>query len=342
MRKLILLLIATALSLALAEIISNFIRPTDFMKPFAYGDKQASMLHRPADIPGLDYEVTPGKFLQRSPPHAPWTSITIKTNSFGMRGNEPVKPDAGNVCTIAILGDSFTFGSSIEQDDIYPGVLENLYREKNDDQSVQVLNFSVRGYSTRDEAQVLKHKALLWEPNLIVVGYYLNDPEYKYPWNLANYFRKPEWWQYSNILRLVAQATRNREIRVAGGGNYFRYLHAEDSDRWGSVVTAFENIGQLAGDRNIPVLVIIFPDIPRGDAASAWNQYPYEDIHAQVIREAGRNGLSVLDLRDAYRVYPPGDLIVAPGDQHPSRLGHMIAATTVFRTIEDERLLACP
>ncbi len=335
-----LLPIFTAFSLLLAELISSIFFPTTYMKPYYHDQwqKYTDQLHRPSNIDGLNYELKPNYEAMWVPKDEPSTTFIMKTNSFGMRSKEPIKPEAVKVCTVAILGDSMTFGGSVNQHLIYPSILERVFQERYGYRVVQVLNFSVKGYNTRDEALVLEHKALQWEPDLIVVGYYLNDPEFMFPRGIRNYFRKPEWWQYSNVLRLIAEADRGRKTRDLANGDWFRYIHLEDGESWRGFVTAFEKIGRLAGEDNIPVLVVIFPDV----SPNTWGHYPYVDIHAQVAREANRNGFSVLDLREIYGIHDAIDLMVKPTDPHPSRLGHSIAGVAIFNRIVDDGLLACP
>ena len=337
MKTFLLVLLSTVLSLAAAEWVSNRFTPTDFMKPGDYGE-QASKLHQPSLIPGLDFEVQPNRELRRSPAYAMWTQITIRTNSYGMRGPEPIPPESGNVCTVAVLGDSFTFGMSIDQHLIYPSILERTLRQRYRDRTVQVLNFGVKAYGTREETLVLEHKALAWNPDLVVIGYYLNDPELRYPWNLPNHFREPEWWQHFNLLRHGARAIEGWKIRTVGFGDYFRYLHAEDGESWRSVQANFAKIARLTGERDIPVVLVLFPHVMLGE----WGEYyQYRDLHEQITEEAERNGFVVLDLLEPYLVHDVLNLIVEPGDAHPSPLGHSIAGSRLFEFILDRQLLAC-
>lgn len=338
MKNFILVLVSILASLLLAEWISNRILPTEYMKPGAY-EQQSARLHQASSVPGLDYEPRPDTQLTRNPAYAIWKTITIETNSFGMRSAEPVAPGIDGICTIAVLGDSFTFGMSIDQEQIYPNILESAYRQRHGEQSLQVLNFGVKGYGTREELLVLKYKALDWDPDLVIIGYYLNDPELRYPWNLQNYFRKPQWWQYSNILRNLAKVREGRKILEIGGGDYFKYLHFTEGEPWESVAADFREIGQLAKENDFPVLLVIFPHVTIAD----WpKNYLYAEIHAQVTREAEKHNFAVLDLFDAYSIHAAKNLIVEPGDAHPSPLGHSIAGTRIFSYIEDRGLLACP
>ena len=57
----------------------------------------------------------------------------------------------------------------MENDETYPAVLEELLRQVvPDGRPVEVLNYGVAGYSTRDEALQYQHRGVGWEPDVVV------------------------------------------------------------------------------------------------------------------------------------------------------------------------------
>ncbi|MCB0328767.1 MAG: SGNH/GDSL hydrolase family protein [Bdellovibrionales bacterium] len=97
------------------------------------------------------------------------------SNSLGFRDKERSieRPD-GVVRRILALGDSTTAGLWIENDaDVYPAQLEKLYADER--RAIEVLNFGVNGYNTSQEVEMLREKGLQYKPDLIVLGYCLND-----------------------------------------------------------------------------------------------------------------------------------------------------------------------
>ncbi len=218
-------------------------------------------------------------------------------------------------------------------DEAYPNVLERLLNgthPKGGDH-FEVLNFGVSGYSSRDEAIVLREKAIRWNPALVIVGYHLNDPEIEPVQLLHAYFAEPSWWQYSNFLRLLALRKQNWAVARLGGGYYYRYLHA-DPQRWSSVVEAFGEFARVARSRKIEVVLVVFPDIP-GDR---WADYPYLELHSQVGDAARAEGFTVVDLYEAFSAHDPLDLRVHAKDSHPNRLGHELAAMEIHRKLKSD------
>ncbi|HZM01206.1 MAG TPA: SGNH/GDSL hydrolase family protein, partial [Planctomycetota bacterium] len=278
----------------------------------------ARTLYRRSATPGLSYELVPGIDRQSH-------GARVVTNSEGLRDRERSRSKPDGVQRIAVLGDSFSFGYGVEGDAIWPAVLERLLPEGS-----EVLNFGVGGYSTRDEAAVLEHKALAFEPDLVLVGYTLNDPDVEpdsgriaQP-SLHSLFDEPEWWQHSQLLRLCSRLRHERALERWGGGNQIQYLHA-CPETWDTVVRAFARIGAVSAARGLPVGVVLFPVIPGGQ----WSTYRFTAIHAQVRAEADRHGFPALDLLPVWAAHAPGALRVADDDAHPNALGHRLTAETV-------------
>lgn len=73
---------------------------------------------------------------------------------------------------IAVLGDSFTFGSGVNNDETYPKILEDYLNH-----SMDVINFGVPGYNTMQELEVLRAKVLKFSPDMVIIGYGGDDHE---------------------------------------------------------------------------------------------------------------------------------------------------------------------
>jgi hypothetical protein len=171
-----------------------------------------------------------------------------------------------------------------------------------------------------------------WQPDVVITGYVLNDPEIEPNQPLQGYFHRPSWWQYSDLLRRIARAKYDWDVRRLGGGDYFRYLHAHPG-KWRSVVEAFHNMADFADSEGFAVFVVIFPRIPMND----WSGYPYDEIHRKVAAAADERGLQVIDLLEAFtRFEDPSRLRRGEIDPHPSRQGHALAAETIRERLREE------
>lgn len=318
--------------LAVAEVYFRYIAPTPFYPLPDEIENQAwrERIHRPSQTPGLIYELRPNIDVRNR--ILPNLTLEIKTNSFGMRDREPLPAAAPNVYRIAAAGDSFTFGWGVETTDgIYTSLLEDQLNAAGRPGAPQfdVLNFGVAGYNALEEAAVIEHKAMSWNPDLIVIGYFLNDPEIEQYQPTRTLYLEPRWWQYSFALRAFRRIWYERQIINHGGGNEFRYLHADGRDEWQSVLRAFAHIREAAGKRRIPVIVAIFPEPP----LDSWDTYQYGDLHGKVAAEARAFGFHALDLLGSFRRHDARQLRLAPEDNHTTPLGHRVAACEIFKKV---------
>ncbi len=308
-------LTSLALCLLIAEGVARVWYPTHYRQPPPSQDRWTALLHRASDVPGLSYELAPNVETR-------FWNVPIRTSSLGFRDDEVRADRDGRSRRICALGDSFTFGFGVRGEEAYPNVLERLFDEDGRTREVEVLNMGVGGYSSADEALVLRHKALPLSPDLVTVGYFFNDPETEPVYPLHAAFAPVKPWQHSTLLRRIAWAARLQRIRTLGEGDYYRYLAAPEGRPWSALLQAFRDMGAVTRPLNIPVVVVIFPETLVED----WEHYAYADLHDRVSRAAVSAGLEVLDLLGVFRQFAPRRLHITEQDHHPSVLAHRVAA----------------
>lgn len=90
------------------------------------------------------------------------------TNSQGLRMTEDVSP-AKRRQRVLVLGDSFTFGPHLANEDTFPSILAALRPE------IEVLNAGHVGYTIIDEADLFIERAQFAAPDVVVVQVLDND-----------------------------------------------------------------------------------------------------------------------------------------------------------------------
>lgn len=105
-----------------------------------------------------------------------WDSTWYDTNARGWRGPEAPEAKPAGEYRILALGDSCTFGKGVLEDETWPRELEaELSRDLPAGRSVRVINLGVNGYATRDYVYVFETVGRALQPDLVVVGYNIND-----------------------------------------------------------------------------------------------------------------------------------------------------------------------
>ncbi len=96
-------------------------------------------------------------------------------NSLGLRGHEP-RPEADGDAGLRVvcLGDSFTFGWGVEDDETFPVFVEQQL-DAAIEAPVDVINGGLPGYNTYQEHQLYKKLMAPMKPDFVVVAWYMND-----------------------------------------------------------------------------------------------------------------------------------------------------------------------
>jgi len=276
--------------------------------------------------------------------------IDYKINSHGMRGPEISRQKPPETLRILGLGDSFMFGQGVHDKDTF---LRRLERRLNEDdaipQTVECLNTGVQGYNTRDQVVYFEHLWLKYEPDLVVIAFYLNDAYSDYTFlnhgqALSIYDEAEGIYRYSYLADFIHHRwvawQQGRKVR-----DYYHQAFFADAARfleqpgemqvdWPACRDALSRAVQLAAERELPICLVIFPEF-----YGMQGEYPFVEIHELVASTAQRLGLPVLDLLSIYRGHADSELWVHPSDHHPNEIAHEMAADAIEEFLRASGLL---
>ncbi len=263
-------------------------------------------------------------------------------NIFGFRSRyETVESDSA-IRRIAVLGDSFTWGDKIAKtDSTWPALLEDELRRRLPGGGVEVINMAQRGYTTANEAEVLRRLGWQFEPSVVIIQFFVNDALPSGP-NLAR--RGGEWLMPRRSIlparfrsgsvassALLGLLEGRLNALLNGSRPYLRFeeLYREDAHGWRQARDAMREIAESAASREVPALLVLFPHLVPG----SWSPetYPLREIHAKVAAHAEAVGFHVLDLTVQF-AERGGDWRrwwATPYDSHPGLAAHAAAAVAI-------------
>ena len=260
-------------------------------------------------------------------------------NSGGYRDLDRIVSKPPGTVRVLALGDSFTWGASVEFDDAWPQRVERaLNREAGG--HFEVVNLAMPGFKTIDEESTLLEKGFAYGPDAVVVAYVLNDSEDKDAaearrverWLVERRAPAPRTWLdrsalFSFVRGRLRATSENRE-RLDG----YLSMYRDDAPGWRAAQAALKTIGGACRERGVPWVVAIFPLFgnPLDD------RYPFAAVHAKVASVASAAGARVVDLLETYRDLRP-DLLVVNGadDEHPNEIAHRLASRAIVRALEE-------
>jgi len=124
-------------------------------------------------------EVTLRLLELRRPPndsHFTW-GYPLHTNALGFRERAVSIPKPAGTFRIMVLGDSLTWGVGLPVERRYTALLEERLKSVLQGREIEVLNFSIPSGPTLQERDILVAAAPSVDPDLVVVGYSINDPQ---------------------------------------------------------------------------------------------------------------------------------------------------------------------
>jgi hypothetical protein len=152
-------MVATSLTLVLAELTIRFIAP------------QALVSDIVAPDPDVDYRLRPNATGRMTSPEY---SAKIKINSLGFRGEEISLTKKPGVRRVLFSGDSFTFGHAVGEHETLPYLVgEELNRSHPG--TFEVINGGVYGYSTANELELFIKYGLPLKPDIVVILVMIHD-----------------------------------------------------------------------------------------------------------------------------------------------------------------------
>jgi lysophospholipase L1-like esterase len=309
----------------------------------------------PSDDPVLVYELRPG-------------ARSGEVSSAGLRDREFARPKPPGTWRLAVIGDSIPYGSGGPATAAFPRRLELLLDGARAPGAprAEVLNLGVPGYNVTQIVRRLRVRGLAFEPDAILYGYTLNDPQ-AFSIEAEALRRLQEgvedrlatgtaiggWLGASRLQQLLRHRLAARaslaDLRArmpddpayaaatrGSPDDYVRAIHGQ-GEAASRLAGGLDELAALAGERELPVLVAIFPLF--GDEGPQ----PLADVHQRVAAAAAQRGFAVLDLGPVYAAASHALGVPLRRDfLHPDALGHRVAAAAIYSWMCREARLAPP
>jgi hypothetical protein len=284
----------------------------------------------------------------------PSNEVEHVTNSAGFRGGEFRTAKGPDTVRIAFLGDSFTFGEGVRFADTYPEVAAAALQRHFEAARLRFesYNFGVGGYNTTQALQALERWALQGRPDLVVLGYVLNDAEeslFRYDAGSGTVVRRAREIEIpeglgeplppagalfrSRLAQLAWHWDRTRENRRRMTA-FYRALYRDDARGWRETRRALARLGTVCREHELPFYVLCFPILLNLE------RYPFEDLHARVREEVEAAGGRFVDLLPVMKTRQAAELWVHPVDQHPNETAHRMAGEVLAKRLIGDGVMA--
>ncbi|MGE0708692.1 MAG: SGNH/GDSL hydrolase family protein [Planctomycetota bacterium] len=285
--------------------------------------------------------------------------VDVSINSLGLRERELTKERPPGAKRILALGDSWTFGISVETDETWPKQLE---QELGGPEKIEVVNAGISGYETHHEAFFYEHDlAPALDHDVLLIGFYpVNDTHDK-----SHRYRRYRWLHdlHPKLLDLyllpkqlmITQVYKNWKVNRKLQGYLERY-HPENRDEddddapdwsdafreedhgWQTCAESLLKLGKLSREHGAKGIVVLFPDV-RDIKKYIEDQHPRVLPLVKKATEAA--GMELIDLVDAFRPYAGKEieLVVQWGATHVDERGYALIGRALAAALRERGLL---
>lgn len=284
--------------------------------------------------------------------------VRIDSRAFRITSDEPT---SGQRADVLALGDSFTFGMGVRDEETWPARLQHLL-SASAGRRVGVVNAGTISYGVFQELDLLRSSGLATRPRVVVHALYWNDfmnasapkPDAPAVVDANGYLAWDQLGQSRGLLRRVtsravsssallftlreaaAASARSGTEATSYGAAYARFLEEGlTSQEWQPVEDFYRQVQSLAAEHDFTLVAVVMPvsGIVTGHTAPHTHPYP----------AAARELLERLDIPylDAFQLWsgrPDGaDYFLPQGaDAHLNPDGYRLVTDALAKTLLGE------
>jgi lysophospholipase L1-like esterase len=282
-------------------------------------------------------------------------TIVIVQNKLGHRGPDYGPDKAAGKSRVLVIGDSFTEGSHVGEEDLFSNMIGNAYP------NLEVMNAGVGGYSSVQEYLYLKQHGINLNPDLVLLLFFENDLfencQSFYPTMGPRPFasiqngqlviqEKPspaEWRKYALPLPFAETLNQyslaynffNTKVYQVLRASHLNKLESEDAKKTDAYPKAeiikmiYQQMDQLLKERGIKFAVGLIPSREHAKQGTT-------DVQAPLLAFCQEKGIPCLSLLQPLKEeYDKGIRPYFIHDIHWNRAGHRVAATALGPFIQE-------
>jgi hypothetical protein len=271
--------------------------------------------------------------------------VSFPLNNLGFRDKNFALEKGAHTYRVMVVGDSFAEGAGCRREDTFSRVLErhlNQYLEAAHCQGrVEVYNLGICGANTVEEIQRIFKEAPLLNPDLIIVAYFLNDPEV-HPLDLTLY-EPPPW--ATTVHKVVLEEFHSYAYywfftkftlfkgQIPSMQDFYLAIHNPEYHGWKEASAAMSRLSKFVKDNHYDFVGVIFPVF-----SQEWYSIEnFRHINKQVYQMMRDRGLDVIDLLGFYEGIDKNLSVFcfSSCDGHPNVLAHHLLGQFLAKSVGD-------
>lgn len=245
----------------------------------------------------------------------------FKTNSQGLRDKEYSLDKPANTFRVAVIGGSFTVPAGVELDEAFHSILEERLNQENPDLNYEFINFGVSGYRINNKIATLNHKALEYDPDLILFvldGSQFTEEEEK------EFIAKPKKNQFfqSFTYKLVS---KSKLFKNKDKHKEFLEEHKAGLEELDGTMNQLSSISKRA---KIPICIVVLD-----------HDSSHLSLSADIKELVEKNNLFFSNTIPYFQNTDIRDLTIYKIDIHPNSKANQMFAEAIYEDLSNQKLI---
>jgi hypothetical protein len=270
----------------------------------------------------------------------PWWERYVKRNGFDYRDIKHKIKTSPDIFRIFILGDSQTVGHGIENlADTWPKKLESLLNSDLPKKRFEIINSAYQGWNTDTQLYELFKNGFLFNPDLVLLGFYPNDAPAPAHLNCdshdKDFLNLPRKFfpfsAQSRLFNFLNFRINRLQETLKLKPTYSECLNLRYESRGWEMERVFLDTMakgiRLKGSHFMAAVIPVFFQLGEN--------YPFKNIHSKLNNWFQKNGTSVLDLwKEGFYGMDASQLTISPQDRHLNIKAAEIIAQTIYKKLK--------
>jgi len=269
-----------------------------------------------------------------------WWKRYVQKNSFNYRDTEHQIDKQPGVFRILILGDSQTVGQGIENlEDTWPKKLETLLNTNLPEKRFEIINSAFQGWNTDTQLYELFENGFLFNPDLVLLGFYLNDTPIPTNFDCSDADKdilKPitqylPFSKQSQLINFLNFRLNRLKEKFKIKKTYSDCLNKRYESRgWEMEKVFLDTMVKGIRAKGSHLMTAIIPTFYK-----LGENYPFQNIHSKIGAWFKKNETPTIDLwKESFYGMEASQLIISPKDRHLNKKAAKIIAETLYKKLE--------
>ncbi len=245
----------------------------------------------------------------------------IVTNASGFRDREfPTEKQPGKT-RMVFLGDSFTLGWGVPFEETFETLVEKKLNEGGD--HYESINLGVGNYNTTMELELLRWKGLPYQPDAVVLVFFVNDTEPIPRLSRLSYHVRRNSYLFALLYDRVLRFKASRNLGPMWK-DYYQSLYHPQSPYLAENTESVRELARLCRENGIQLFIVNYPDLHQ------LKDYPFDQATRYIQSLAEELQVPFLDLAPFFEPYEPASLWVSDEDTHGNAKASAIVAEAIY------------